>query len=196
MLRVAFDRARWVAEHDDGVGDAAVGDEVLHAIEEEATARSFERGGHLAGVAAGLGLRESESEEFLASHGCGQVLPLEGIAAPGLNRIRANTQMPGEEGADAGAFATDAGQSFEIREVIRAATAELRLHVDPEQIVFLGQRSELFIEAMLDVAEFFVRSQFLAERLGIGSEFGGVERHDRLRVRYRNCMPTPISLAR
>ena len=44
--------------------------------------------------------------------------------------------------------------------------------------MLLRQRDDLIVERALGVAEFLDRADFLAERLDVGGELGGIEGHD------------------
>ena len=78
--------------------------------------------------------------------------------------------MAGEEGADAGAFLADAGQGPGVGDGVGAAAAVLRRHRHAEDVVLLRQRDQVIVEAVLDVAQFLMLAQFLAERLDVGQQ--------------------------
>ena len=62
-----------IGKGDDGVGDAAVGDQVFHAVEDEVVAAAFVGGLHFQRVAAGVGLGQAEGQDLFAAAGGRQI---------------------------------------------------------------------------------------------------------------------------
>ena len=133
-------------------------------------------------IAAGFGLGQAEGEDLFAAARRGQVIA---FLRPRCPRSGSDTApmrgVPGEEGAHAGPFPADACQRPGDRSRRRPRGRRTRGHTACRASrVSRRQRHDLVVEPTLDVAQFLDRPHFLAERLDIGGQFGGIERHDRL----------------
>src|SRR5262249_44312260 len=93
------------------------------------------------------------------------------LAAPGEDGVLADGRVTGEEGADAGALAADAGQGAGVGHGVGAAAAVLDRHRHAEDVVLAGQRQYLVVEAVFDVAQLLDGADFLAERLDVVEQF-------------------------
>ncbi len=58
-----------IGEHDDGVGDRAVGDQIFHAAEQKSVAVATVGARHLQRIRAGVRLRQAEGERTFAARG-------------------------------------------------------------------------------------------------------------------------------
>ena len=156
-----------IGEADHGIGDAAVGDKIFDTVEDEMIAAPLVGRLHFQRIAAGLRLGQAEGQHLLAAARGRQIAAFLLVVAPGHDRIFADGGVAGEEGAHAGAFAADAGQGAGIGHRVGAAAAVFRGHGHAEQVVLAGQRNDLIVVAMLDVAQLLDGPNFLAKRLDI-----------------------------
>src|SRR5262249_5404789 len=134
---------------------------------------------HFERIATGFRLGQAEGKNLVPLARRRKITPLLLLVAPRENRILANGCMSGEEGAAAGAFAIDACERAGVGHGVGGAAAVLGRHDHAEQVVFLCQRNQVMVEAMLDVAELFVLAQFLAKGVDIAEQtalFGGMHR--------------------
>src|SRR5438093_880384 len=79
-----------VRERHHRVADAAIGDEVLHPVQDVVVALLLVGAGHLQRVAAGVRLGQAERQDLLALRRRGQVAPLLLLAAVGQDGVLAD----------------------------------------------------------------------------------------------------------
>ena len=134
---------------------------------------------HFQRIAAGLRLGQAEGQDLVAADRGRQIAAFLLLVAPGQDRVLADGGVAGEESAHAGALAADAGQGAGVGDGVGASAAVGRRHRHAQQVVLAGQGNDLVVEAVLDVAQFLDRPEFLAERLDVGQQLSLVSRvHD------------------
>ena len=161
-----------IGKHDHRVGDAAVGNEILDAAQQKVVSHAAKAAGHFQRIAPGFGLGQPEGQNPFAGDRRWKIFLLLRFVAEAEDRVLTDRCVAGEKRPHARPLAADPRQRSGISHGIGPAAAKLGRHGHAQQIVFLGQRDELLVEPMLEVAQFLDGPQLLAEAFDIFEKGG------------------------
>ena len=155
-------------EHDDGVGDRAVGDPILGAVDEVAIALAHRRRPLLGGIRPRLRFGQAEAADLLSSRERLEPALFLLVVAVLEHRIAEERIVHAEGDADGSAAARDLLDGQGIGDGVHPRAAPLRRHRDSAETELEGLADRLGREPVLAIPALGVGPQFLFRELPAG----------------------------